>query len=122
MSDNPRSVEELIEIAKNPTQKKEEIQYLSEAHRFAVHYKIEPGKYKVRSAVVYELYKKWKDNKHLQTKTKFFREFSKIFDKWKDESYVYYLLDPSPFHLSDPIYEDIKNPIKKESSKRGKSG
>ena len=121
MSDNKFDIDELIKIAKIPTESKEEKNYLSEAHTFAVHYNIEPGTYKVRSAVVYELYKKWKKGKNIQTKTKFFTDFSKIFTKHHDGSYVYYLLDATPFHLSDPIYSNIKNPIKRENSIRGNS-
>lgn len=113
MSDKKEyTVEELLEIAKDPRQFKEkEKSYLSEAHRFAVHFDMKPGSYRVRSAVVYELYKKWKNNSKYQTKTKFFTDFSKIFEKGSTGKFNYYLLDPTPFHLSDDIYDNIKDPI-----------
>lgn len=113
-SDNKTDIEKLLEIAKTPTQvSPQDIKPLSEAHRFALHYEIKPGEYKVRSALIYEMYKNWKNGKNLQTKTKFFSDFAKIFQKFKNSDYIFYMLDPTPFNLDDEAYEKIRDAIKK---------
>lgn len=114
MSSDEKDVEELLKIARLPTQAPvDEVRPLTEAHRFALHNGIKAGTHKIRSALIYEYYKKWKEGKNLQSKTRFFSDFGKLFEKWQNANYVYYKLDPTSFQLSDDAYEKIRDAILK---------
>jgi len=116
MSGKDLSVEELLAMAE--TEPENDIApktALSEAHMFVLaHHIKESDEHKVRAAAIYELYCKWKKNRNVQSRTKFFTDFAKLFKKKVGASYTYYLVDPEPFDLSDEAYWQERKRQRKE--------
>lgn len=115
MSDKDISIEELLEMAE--TEPEKEIapkKALSEAHMFVLANDIkESDTEKVRAAAIYELYCHWKKNKNLQSYTKFFTDFGKLFKRKQGANYVYYFVDPEPFDLSEEAYWRERSRLRK---------
>ena len=108
--------EELMNIARHKTKKKKPDQALTQAHRFVLAKNLRPGKLKVRGAFIYELYKEWmgRDNRNIQSKAKFFRDFGKLFERIRSMSYTYYLIDEDTIELPNELEEEKFREITKK--------
>lgn len=92
------SVEDLVKLA---TSSDEDVvmEKLTDSAKFIYELGIRPGDDKVSAQMIFHHYKQWKGSEY-QSRNRFFRDFSKYFQRVIDEHGSYYLVDPKPFDLS----------------------
>lgn len=114
------SEDELISLAlsrKGPV----DMGKLTEASKFIYDLQIKNGDTPVPLTVIYYTYKLWKgfDNKK-QNRNQFFRDFGKYFTQYRGTGGRYYLLNPEPFDMSEEMYWESRNDLKREQSRSPK--
>lgn len=101
------SIEELIAIAKIPTQKKIRPYKQSDAYNFIVDMSLESGKVRVPARLIYDLYGKWKRKGKVQSKQLFFREFAKYMTRYTDGKTISYLMNIHPLDLEEAVEDKV---------------
>lgn len=107
-SDSNSDLEKLRNIAKTPIDIKDTSK-LSEVHQFSLALNIIPGKTKVPASVIYKAYTEWKKEKTKLNNSRFFKQFSKMFQKKRNATTTFYMLDPTPFNLSSEKNNNEEN-------------
>ena len=115
------SEDELLLIAQNKIELPKEAKGLNEAHRFILDLNIKLGDTKVPSGIIYERYKQWKEQTKgkIQAKNLFTKDFAQFFPNYRSTHYRYYLLDATPFDLSEESYKAYET-AKKEDQKENR--
>lgn len=118
----------LLEIAEEQLEKPEvkHESCFNEATRFIMTHDVEVGSERIPPVVIWDAYKIWKRkiNENIELpENEFYKQLAKIFKKKKVNGYIYYMLNPTPFDLTDEniarlrkeqIYE--RNEKKKEQT------
>ena len=114
---NKMTIEELMEIAKNPLKEVDEFKHLPPVRRFIASDKIEHGDVKIPANLIYDRYLKWAANSKLETisNVKFFQELALYFNKIRTTEGYAYLMSPSGFNMS-PEYLKLINADRKRIS------
>jgi hypothetical protein len=115
--------EQLEEIAKTKVVIPEEDNTINDAHKFILHFNVKEGVVRVPSFMIYQAYKNWISKLGLspQHKNMFLRDFAKMgFKSKKDPYFRYYLLDPTPFNLTEEAYKLHRDEQNIETAKRKK--
>ncbi len=90
---------------------------LTDSAKFIYDFGIKPGDDKISAAIIYYHYKKWQ-REDFQPRTRFFRDFSKYFQRIEDEHGSHYLLDPKPFDLSKETWWKMRTELRRERSRQ----
>jgi len=104
------TLEMLLEIAAT-TPENMEVEPLSDVQRFIIDLDLKSGPYKVRSNVVYEIYKQWKNFNNIEPKNKFLTNFSKIFQKQKVKGLIYYYMDIENMNITEEMFDQYPNAV-----------
>lgn len=91
-----------------------------EVLKFIKESSIEQGETKVPAYFIWYEYYKWSRNKKRLSKTKFFIEFSKHFEKKRQHDTNAYLLNNEPFDLSTDGYFAARALVRRERDVREK--
>lgn len=103
-----KTISELIQLAKNPIEKK--ISKLSYIKQFILDNQIKSGDYPIPSLIIYNKYVNWCKYNNIVVKhfTTFFKDFKKYFDTKTHKNHVHYLLSPEGFDLSVQHWQEVK--------------
>lgn len=114
---NKLSIQELMEIAKNPIKEVDEFKHLPPVRRFIASDKIQNGEYRIPANLIYDRYLKWCLRSKVESisAVKFFQELALYFNKIKTNQGYSYLMNPEGFDLS-PEYLKIVNSNRKRIS------
>ena len=114
-----RSVQELMEIAKNPI-KDDEFKKLPPAKRFVSSAGIIQGTDKVPAALIYDRYLNWCESYKLRPVSlrTFFQEFKLYFDKVKYGNGFAYIMSCKGFNMSPEHLAMINNRKRNSSGKK----
>lgn len=117
------SLQELMEIAKNPI-KEDEFRKLTPVKRFVMADGVEVGDYKMPAALIYDRYVKWAEKYKVRplNKVEFFKEFAKYFNKSRTSDGFVYMTSTKGFDLSPDYLAIIKEQHKVTKGKRTSSG
>lgn len=115
------SIQELMEIAKNPIKEEDEFKHLPPVRRFIVSDKIQHGDYKIPAILIYDRYARWANKHKLEiiSQVKFFKELALYFNKIRISEGFAYIMSPEGFNLS-PDYLHIVNNRKRNSNGKNK--
>lgn len=119
MSDNKKqpeqqySEEELLKLAEqnldpNDAKISDAEEKLTDVHRFVKDLNIQPGTTRVPTGIIYLAYRDWCKGKP-KHKLPFGKIFGTMFQRGREWWYMYYLLDPTPFDLSEKNFRRLRD-------------
>lgn len=104
-----KTIDELIQLAKNPLPKEDNLKNLSPFKQFILSTKIRSGDYPVPAYLILDKYEKWckANDVEMLTSGLFYRQLKRNFDFKNTAKGVHYLLNPEGFDLSATNLEEI---------------
>lgn len=121
-----KEIQDLIDIASKPLVQKEKLK-ASVVYSFILDKNIEAGETAITPAKIYDAFKDWYDAfkdkssfKEPITEAKFYKDFKKYFNhqRRRRQGDMFYLLDSSPFDMSEQAEFKLQQRLKKKHGKK----